>query len=133
MRDTSGFCSRLGRAIGTILEVSRETQTFFPVATWKLKFLSLFKGSQASSPFEELNSVCLSSGQRHVRHPVEMRQGPRDFSRMSTGNSDIPSSWGMKYEPAIKSLQGNPDLLRVRALGVHSNREHKFRFRLKYL
>ena len=69
----------------------------------------------------------------HVRRPVEKRQGPRDFSRMSTGNSDIPSSWGMKYEPAIKSLQGNPDLLRVRALGVHSNREHKFRFRLKYL
>ena len=30
------------------------------------------------------------------------------FSRVSTGDSDIPSSGEMKYEPAFKPLQGKP-------------------------
>ena len=37
------------------------------------------------------------------------------FSRVSTGNSDIPSSWEMKDKPAFKSLQGNLASFRVRA------------------
>ena len=59
MRDTSRISSRLGRAIGTFLEVRRETQGPFPVLTVILGILRIFKRSQASSPFEALNSPCL--------------------------------------------------------------------------
>ena len=44
-----------------------------------------------------------------------MRRGRRAFSRVSTGDSDIPSSCEMKDEPAFKSLQGIQALFRVRA------------------
>ena len=37
--DTSGISLRLGRAIGTLLEVRRETQCPFPVATGIFGFL----------------------------------------------------------------------------------------------
>ena len=91
-RDTSGFSSRLGRAIGSPLDVRWEKQGPFPVSTVLLVFLSIFKRSQASSPFKALNSVFLSSCKRDVRPPVEMRRGTRAFSRVSTEDSDIPSS-----------------------------------------
>ena len=84
-RDTSGISSRLGRAIGTLIEEKRETQAPFPVAPGILGILSIFKRSPAPSPFEALNSVCLSRFQRDVRPPVEMRQGPRAFSRSLQG------------------------------------------------
>ena len=44
-----------------------------------------------------------------------MRRGPKAFSRVSTWDSDIPSSCEMKDEPAFKPLQGNPAFFRVRA------------------
>ena len=113
--DTSGFSSRLHREIGSPLDVKQETQGPFPVATGILGFLSIFKRRQASSPFEELNSVCLSRCQRDVRPPVEMSRGTRAFSSVYGGDSDIPSSCEMKDEPAFKSLQGNLALFRVRA------------------
>ena len=56
-RDTSGISWRLGRARGTLLEVGHETQGPFPVSTVILGFLSIFKRSQASSPFKALNFV----------------------------------------------------------------------------
>ena len=68
---------RLGRAIWTLLEVRRETKGPFLVATVILGFLSIFNKSQPSSPFEALNSACLSKFQRDVRPPVQMRRGPR--------------------------------------------------------
>ena len=43
-----------------------------------------------------------------------MRQAPRAFSRVFTGDSYIASSCVMKDEPAFKPLQGNPTF-RVRA------------------
>ena len=46
-----------------------------------------------------------------------MRWRPRAFSRISTGDSDIPSSCEKKDEPAFKTLQGNPAFFRVRASG----------------
>ena len=58
-RDTSGITSRLARAILKLLEVRRETQCPFLIATVILGFLSIFNKSQASSPVEALNSVCL--------------------------------------------------------------------------
>ena len=83
-RDISGISSRLGRTIGTLLEVRQEIQCPFPGATVILRFLSIFKKSQASSPFEALNSACLSRCQRDVRPPVQMRWETRAFSRVST-------------------------------------------------
>ena len=96
------------------LEVRRETQglsschsdTGIPIN---------FQKSQASSPFEALNFVSLSRCQRDVRPPVQMSLGPRSFSRASTGDSDIASSYEMKDLPAFKPGQENPTFFRVRA------------------
>ena len=80
----------------------QETEGHFLVGTVILGFLSIFRKSQASSPFEALNSVCLSRCQRNVIPPVQMRQRPTAFSRVSTGDSHIPSSCEMKEEPEFR-------------------------------
>ena len=85
----------------------RETQRPFPLAAGILGFLSVFKTSQASSPFEAWNSACLLRYQRNVRHLIEMSQGSRAFSIVSTGDSDIPSSSEMKDQPTFNSLPEN--------------------------
>ena len=90
------------------LEVKQETEVHFLVRTMILGFLSIFKKSQATSPFEAFNSVCLSRGQNDVILPVQKRRRPTAFSRVSTGDSDIPSSCDMKHEPKFKPLQGHP-------------------------
>ena len=64
--------------------------------------------SQASSPFEALNSVCLSRYQSDVIPPIQMRWRTVAFSRVSTGDSDIPSYYEMQHEPEFKPLQGIP-------------------------
>ena len=46
--------------------------------------------------------------QSEVIPPVQMRRRNTAFSRVSTGESDIPSSCEMKDEPEFKPLQGNP-------------------------
>ena len=51
----------------------------------------------------------------HVRPPVQMRPGSTVFPRVSTEDSDIPSSCEMKDDPAFKPLQGNLTLFLVRA------------------
>ena len=79
MKDTSGIKSRLGRAIRPLVEVRRETQFTFLIATVILEFVTILKKSQASSPFEALNSVCLSECQRDVRTPVQIRLGAWGF------------------------------------------------------
>ena len=48
------------------LEVKQETEVHFLVGTVILGFLSIFKKSNALSPFEALNSVCLSRCQSDV-------------------------------------------------------------------
>ena len=93
----------------------QEGQGPFIVATVILGFLSVFKKSQTSSPFEALNSTCLSRCQRDVSPPVQMKWGPRSFSWVSIGYSDIPSSCEMKDEPALKPLLKNTTFFRVRA------------------
>ena len=102
------------------LEVKQETEVHFLVGTVILGFLSIFKKSKASSHSEALNSVCLSRCQIDVIPPVQMMQRPTAFSRVSTGDSVIPSCCDMKHEPKFKSLQGNPALFSVRPLAVHS-------------
>ena len=81
-----------------------ETEVHFLVGTVILGFLSIFKMSQAPSPYEVLNSVCLWRGPRGVRPPVQMRQIHTDFSRVSTGDSDMPSSCEIKDEPEFKLM-----------------------------
>ena len=97
----------LGRTIQTRLDVRQETEVRFLVGTVILGFLSIFKKGQESSPYEVLNSVCISRAQRDVRPPVQMRRKPMSFSRVSTGDSDMPSSCEMKDEPEFKLLQGS--------------------------
>ena len=88
----------LGRTIRSHLELKQETEFHFLVGTVILGFLFIFKKSKASSPFEALKSVCLSSCQSDMIPPVLKRRRPTAFSRVSTWDSDIPSSCGMKHE-----------------------------------
>ena len=93
------------------LEVKQETEVHILVGTVILGFLSIFKKSKESPPFEALNSVCLSRCQSDVIPPVQMRRRPTDFSKVSTGDSDIPSSCDMKHEPKFKPTSGKSGLL----------------------
>ena len=94
--------------IQTLLEVSREAQRPLLVGAVILVFLSIFTKSQASSTFEALNSAQLSKSQMDVRPSVQKRLRIMAFCRVSTLDSDIPSSCEMKDEPAFKALQGKP-------------------------
>ena len=85
----------------------QETEIHFLVGTVILGFLSIFKKSQASSPNEALYSVCLSRVQRDVRPPVQMMRKPMAFSRVSIGDSAMPSSCEKKDKPEFKPLKGN--------------------------
>ena len=85
----------------------QETEFFFLFDTVILGLLSIFKKSQASSPYEAFNSVCLLKGHRDVRPPVQMTLNPTAFSRFSTRDSDMSSSFKMKDEPEFTQLQGN--------------------------
>ena len=85
----------------------QETEFHFIFGTVILGLLSIFKKCQASSPYEALNSMCLSRVQRDVRPPVLMRWKPMAFSSFYTGDSDMPSSCEMKDEPEFKPLQEN--------------------------
>ena len=98
----------LGRKTQTLLEVSREAKLPLLVGTVILVFLSIFRKSQASSPFEALNLGQLSKSQMDVRPSVQKRLRTMGFSRVSTGDSDIPSSCEMNDEPAFMALQGKP-------------------------
>ena len=89
------------------LEVNQETKVHFLVGTVILGFLSILKKSKASSPIEALNTVCLSRCQSDMIPPVQMRRTPTAFSRVSTGDLDIPSSFDIKHEDKFKPLQGN--------------------------
>ena len=98
----------LGRKIQTLLEVSRLAKRSLLVGKVILVFLSIFTKCQASSPFEALNSAHLSKSQIDARPSVQKSFRTMAFSRVSTGDSDIPSSCEMKDEPAFKALQGKP-------------------------
>ena len=86
----------------------REAKRPLLAGTVILVFLSIFTKSQASSPLESMNSAHLSMFQKDVRPSVQKSWRTMAFSRVSTGDSVIPSSCEMKYEPAFKSMQGNP-------------------------
>ena len=96
----------LGRKIQTLLEVSREAKNPLLVGTVILVFLSIFTKRNELSPFEALNSAHLSKSQMDVRPSVQKRLRTIALSMVSTGDSDIPSSFEMNEEPAFKPLQG---------------------------
>ena len=77
----------LVQKIQTLLEVSRKAKRPLLVDTVILVFLSIFTKSQASSPFEALNSVHLSKSQMDVRTSVQKRLKNMAFSTVSTGDS----------------------------------------------
>ena len=100
--------------------MSQEAKRPLLVGTVILVFLSIFTKSQASSPFEALNSAHFSNCQRDVRPSVQKRLRTMAFSRVSTGESDIPSSCEMKDEPAFKALQGSRTSFESGHIGIHS-------------
>ena len=87
----------------------REAKLPLLVGTVILVFHSIFTKSQATTPFEQLKSAHLSKSQMNERAYVQKRLRTMAFSRVSTGDSDIPSSCEMKGEPAFTALQGKPD------------------------
>ena len=114
MTDTSGSYIMLGSKIQMLLKVSREAKRPLLVGTVILVFISIFRKCQASSPFEALNLAHLSKSQMDVRSYVHKRLRTRNFSRVSTGDSDIPYSCELKDEPPFKALQGKPAFFGVR-------------------
>ena len=58
--------------------------------------------------------MCLSRYQSDVIPPIQMRRKTTAFSRVSTGDSDIPSSCEMQHKPEFKPLQGSPAFFGVR-------------------
>ena len=82
----------LGRKIQTLLDVSPEAKLPLLVGRVILVFISIFTKSQASSPFEALKSAQLSKTQIDVRPSVQKRLRTMAFSRVSPGDSDMPSS-----------------------------------------
>ena len=92
MTVTSGSLTMLGSKIQTLLEVSREAMRPLLVGTVILVFLLIFTKIQASSHFEAFNSLHLSKSQMDLRPYVHKRLRTMAFFRVSTENSDIPSS-----------------------------------------
>ena len=91
-----------------LLELRREAKLPLLIGRIILVFLAIFTKSQASSPFEAVNSAHLSTCQKDVRPFLQKRWRTMAFSRFSTGDVVIPSSCEMKYEPAFKPVPGNP-------------------------
>ena len=85
--------------------MKQETEVNFLVGTVIMGCISIYKKRKALSPFEALNSMCLLRCQSDMIPPVHMWRIPTAFSRVSTGDSDIPSSCDMKHEPKFKPLQ----------------------------
>ena len=119
MTDTEGSYTKLGRTIQMLLEVRREAKCPLLIGRIILVFLSIFTKSQGSSPFEALNSAQLSNSQMELRPYVQKSLRTMAFSRVSTGDSDIPSSCEMKDEPPFKALLGSLPSFESGHLGVH--------------
>ena len=99
-----------------------ETKGPFLVSTEILGFLSIFKKSQTSSPFEALNSMCLSRYQSDVTPPIQMRWSTMVFSRVSTQDSDIPHL-GDATRACIQATSGKSDLISSQGISVSTQLE----------
>ena len=123
----------LGRKIHMLLDVSRESKLPLLVGRVFLVFLSIFSKSQASSPFEALNSADLSKSQMDVSPSVQKRLSTMAFSRVFTGDSDIPSSWEMKDGLHLRHYRESHPSFESGYLGVHYTWGRKHRVTLTYL
>ena len=109
----------LDRKIQTLLEVSQKAKLPILVGTVILVFLSIFTKSQASSPFEALNSAHLSKSQMDVRPSVQKTLRTMAFSRVSTEDSDITSSCEMKDGLHLRHCRQSRPSFESGHLGVH--------------
>ena len=75
----------LGKKTQMLLDVSREAKLPLLLRILIWVFLSIFSKSQASSPFEALNSGQLSKSQMNVRYSVQKRLRTMAFSRVPQG------------------------------------------------
>ena len=110
----------IGRKIQMLLVVNREEKCPSLVGTDILVFVSIFKKSQASSPFEALNSAQLSMSQMDVRTSVQKRLRTIAFSRFSTGYSDIASACEMKDGLHLRHCMESQPSFESGHLGVQS-------------
>ena len=110
----------LGSKIHTLLDVSWEAKLPLLVGTFTLVFLSIFTKSQASSPFEALNSAQLSKSQMDVRPSVQKRLITMALPRVSTGYLDIPSHCEMKDGLHLRHCRESQPSFESGHLGVHS-------------
>ena len=78
-----------------LVEVRSGTKVHFLIHIVIFGFLTIFKNCQASTTCEAVKSTFLSSCHSDERPLFEMTWRPRAFSRVSTGDSDIPSSCEM--------------------------------------
>ena len=108
------------RKIHTRSEVSREAKLPLLFGTIILVFLSIFTKSQTSFPFEALNSAHILKSQMDVRPSVQKRFRTMAFSRVPTGDSDIPSSCEMKDGLHLRHFRESQPCLESGHLGVHS-------------
>ena len=125
--------TRLGRTIRMLLEVRQETKAHFLFGTVKLGFLFIFKKSQASSPFEAFNSVCLSRYQSDViplsRWGGELllylwsAQGIQTSLHLVRWNTSLNLRRCREIRPSFESG----------SLAVHSSWDRKHRVPLPYL
>ena len=70
---------------------------------------------------------------RDVRPPVQMRRGTRVSSRISTQDSDNPSSWQMKRNLHSMHFREIQPYFYSGNLGIHSTWGRKLRVPLRYL
>ena len=76
--------------------------------------------NDSQSSTEEVSQLFTSMCQKDVRLSVQKSWRTMAFSRVSTGDSVIPSSCKMKYEPAFKPLQETRPSFETGHIGVHS-------------
>ena len=107
------------------LEVKQETKVHFLVGTVLLGFLSIFKKSKASSPFEALNSVCLSRCQSvwfplsrwsgDLRLSLGYPQGVKTSLHLVTWNTSLNLSHCREIRPSLSQASGGTFHLRQKA------------------
>ena len=113
--------------------MSRVAKLPLLVGTVILVFLSIFTNSQESSPFEALNSAQLSKFQMDVRPSVQKTLRTMAFSRVSTGDSDIPSSLRWKMSLHLRHCRESRPSFESGHLGVHYTWGRKHRVALTYI
>ena len=113
--------------------MSRNAKRPLLVGTVILLFLSIFTKSQASSPFESLNTAHLSKSQTDVRPSFQKTLRTLAFSRVSRGDSDIPFLLRWKMSLHIRHNRESWPSFESGHLGVHYNWGRIHRVALTYV